>query len=161
MSAQHLELSQSKLQWQRREIGGINVITPLHYVYSMLPSSGDLISHKLYMSLNTSAVCWHTGFKTLLFPSSCVWSWRKWRAALTFWQEMCRTALGPPQTPVRPLLDVFSSLNSLDYLWNTSHICQNRSIEFKQMSEGQTARPQASTFFSLMRHFCVSACLGW
>lgn len=40
--------------------------------------------------------------------------------------------------PIRPLLNVFSSFSCLYRFWNTSHICQNRSIEFKQMSEGQT-----------------------
>lgn len=36
---------------------------------------------------------------------------------------------------IRPL-DVLRSFSSPRYMWNTSHICHNRSIEFKQMSEG-------------------------
>ena len=87
-----------------------------------------------------------------------------WRADLKFWQEMYRTALGPPDTPhppipITPLLYILTLFNSLYHFRNTSHICQNRSIEFKQMSEGQTESPRASAFFPLMCHFvCVFVC---
>ena len=59
---------------------------------------------------------------------------------------------------LRRLLDAVASFSSLNHLHTTSHICQNRSIEFKQMSEGQTASPRANAFFSPMRH-CVCVCV--
>lgn len=117
----------------------------MFYKYSLLPSSGDLMS----FYLNHPVVHLHLQSELLLVSEAGL----GWRVALKFWQEMCRTALGPPELPVRPLLHVFSSFSSLYHLWSTSHICQNRSIEFKQMSEGQTALPRASALFSLMRHF--------
>lgn len=50
------------------------------------------------------------------------------------------------------------SINSLCHLWKTSHICQNRSVEFKEMSGGHASLPRAGTFFSSMHH-CVCVCL--
>lgn len=93
-------------------------------------------------------------------PSICL-QMSRWYVSLTFWQEMCQEALGPLEPSVRLLLDVLGSFNSLYHLWNTSHICQNRSVEFKEMSGEHASWPRAGAFFSPMRHFeCVCVCVA-
>lgn len=69
---------------------------------------------------------------------------------------------------IRPL-DVLRSFSSLRYMWNTSHICHNRSIEFKQMSEerGQSCTAadrcilfsDASPKFAVL-NVCVCVCVS-
>ena len=111
---------------------------------------------ELYMSLHTSASSFLLR-RRLELP--CV-SWHVGRRCVGRLRVLLIRSL-------TLLLDAVSSFSSLYHLHTTSHICQNRSIEFKQMSEGQTASPRANAFFPRCitcecvcgLHVCVCVCV--
>lgn len=87
--------------------------------------------------------------------------------AFAFWQEMCQADPPPPPPPLTdptegPCWKISALLIAFYHLWNTSHICQNRSMEFKLVSGGKLHGHGPAHSLPRWSFLCDSVCvLGW